>query len=470
MFLVNMPITLAWIDYESQKTRHHFGTAQIIPGNPYQKTGTGELGQFQDFMTFNVFGHILLPVLVEMTTQFAAVMADHAGMVGSFFDAEEQADQQRALQILEARASKDYRPSIAMCEMGTVARGLDTADENAILTSAVLDERERMRETASVNTEAAGGPEWDRAARFDQFRNRYCDRFDNDAVDTSGTSSQTGLGFVCTVQSSATTINKDIDAFRTLWSPSTLNIDFTDTTQVTDDEQDIMALGANLYSHDVFKSVPPGIVDTENNQGAYMDLRAVIAKRSVAENSFNTIVGLKSEGSVELTYPVAGLTSYVQVILSELGLTAAEAQAVLGDKGTDCGGSASGGNGGNGKGNSNGKGNGNGNGNNDNCNGNGGNATKTTPFDRPSYLAQLEVLAKRLYERPAFYTQLYEEPENTQRRGVAMQAIDLMVNREIYNSHLRSEAILATLLEMKLLPQQEAAQNTIRNTNVQKAP
>ena len=42
-----------------------------------------------------------------------------------------------------------------------------------------------------------------------------------------------------------------------------------------------------------------------------------------------------------------------------------------------------------------------------------------------------------------------------------MQAIGLMLDRDMYNSYLRSEAMMSMLLEMKLIPEQEEVENNI---------
>ena len=66
----------------------------------------------------------------------------------------------------------------------------------------------------------------------------------------------------------------------------------------TGDELDIMALGNNLYGHDVLsRNFGRANVKNEDLAARYHKIRSVAAKRSVAENSFNNIVGLRSQGS-----------------------------------------------------------------------------------------------------------------------------------------------------------------------------
>ena len=70
--------------------------------------------------------------------------------------------------------------------------------------------------------------------------------------------------------------------------------------------------------------------------------------------------------------------------------------------------------------------------------------------ERPSYYAQLELLAKKIYQNPDFYANLYDKPANVARKGVALKAIELMLDRAIYESQLRREMATSVLLATKL--------------------
>src|SRR5690606_4894496 len=75
--------------------------------------------------------------------------------------------------------------------------------------------------------------------------------------------------------------------------------------------------------------------------------------------------------------------------------------------------------------------------------------------EKPSYFAQMEVLTKKIYQNPTFYTELYDKPVNVERKGAAIEAISLMQDRDLYNSLLRSEAVLSVLLETMLIKEQQ---------------
>jgi len=130
----------------------------------------------------------------------------------------------------------------------------------------------------------------------------------------------------------------------------------------------------------------------------YLNMRSITAKRNVAQNSFNAIVGMKTEGS-------GGSKEFMTGILEELGLDATgEIPALIGEK--------------------------------------------------PSYHAQMELLTKKIYQNPDFYTNLYDKPANVSRKGVAMQAIGLMQKFDMLKSTLRKEASLSVLLELAVTDEQ----------------
>ena len=227
--------------------------------------------------------------------------------------------------------------------------------------------------------------------------------------------------------------NKDIDYHRTIVQPWTLNVNFTEGTDPTADEEDVLAMAVNLYSREVFKRpqskdlMPPpeesGSLTTL--QEAYMDARAVLAKRSVAENSYNALVGMKSSGT-------AGSRDFLQAILAELGIedTTENVQRADSDSPSE--------------------------------------VTKLDALlgQNPSYYAQMEVLTKKIYQNPDFYTNLYDTPANVSRKGVAIQAIGLMQKFDLLKSFLRNEANQSVLLELAIIDLQKEIENNLEEQNL----
>jgi hypothetical protein len=193
-----------------------------------------------------------------------------------------------------------------------------------------------------------------------------------------------------------TRVNRDINYTRLIQKPETLDIDFRNGAK-TNDEEDVLALAANLYGHRTFsRSLSrPSLQDNEA-QNAYMTLRSVVAKRNVAQASFSAIVGMKASGTTTAR-------PYMAAIIKELldnSATDEQANAMIGES--------------------------------------------------PSYYEQLEVLSKKIYQTPAFFVNLYDKPTNVSRKGVAMKAIELMLDREFFESQIRREMLTSVLLSSKL--------------------
>jgi hypothetical protein len=174
-------------------------------------------------------------------------------------------------------------------------------------------------------------------------------------------------------------------------------------------EQDVIVMGNNLYGHNVLtRNIDTEYLKSKQSQHLYLALRAVAAKRSVAENSYNAIAGMKSSGSSDLAEDVHGekpqTRAFLGAVLNELGVH---------DE-----------------------------------NGNKTNADEIFEIlgEDPSYYAQLEVLAKKIYETSSFFSNLYDTPANTARKGVALKAIELMLDRAIFESELRQELATSVLL------------------------
>lgn len=362
-----------------------------------------ELAAQRIWMISIFFEDNILPAMMLMSEQITATAMKQVQIIGSFFDARQQMETQQTLQKIRTQAHKDYQPSVGMCEFGSSVKSLAATERRGEYNAYILSQRSQDRHLGQALTASSEGEKSDITTRLAQFKTTYCDPADNSS----------GLGKLCTGGPTKRR-NKDIDYVRTLAAPSTLDVDFSDSAAPTADEEDIFALASNLYGHRVFykfgetktkalgETVTGNINEVQKN---YMDMRAHLAKRSVAENSFNAITALKSSGT-------EGSKDYLMAILEELGIsttptgtsTESDAEKILGDK--------------------------------------------------PSYYAQMEVLGKKIYQNPDFYTNLYDKPANVERKQVAMQAIGLMQKFDLFKSYLRQEASMSVLLEMSIINDQ----------------
>jgi len=69
----------------------------------------------------------------------------------------------------------------------------------------------------------------------------------------------------------------------------------------------------------------------------------------------------------------------------------------------------------------------------------------------------MEVLTKDIYQNPVFFTELYDKPANVTRKGATIRALNLMQERDLYESQLRTEAVLAVMLETMLADEHNRA-------------
>ncbi len=360
----------------------------------------------------------ILPALMLMAEQLTAVGIHQVTMIGAFLDAKHQLETQRLFQQMTAEAHKDYQPSEGMCTFGTAVRSLAGSERKSDIVQIALADRMNQRQLLKGDVVSAEGADSDIRSRLQTYIKTYCDQADN----------ANGLSKLCpTAVPKPERRNIDVDYTRNVESRLTLDIDLVPTkdqnaaaqpsgaNKPTEDLENLFALSANLFAHKIVPEVAPEkLADDEGRirlgpAERYMDLRAVYAKRSVAQNSFAAITAMRAAGE-------PGSAPYTKALIKELGVESNdEIEKFLGKN--------------------------------------------------PSYFAQMEILTKKIYQNPLFYTELYDKPANIQRKGAALQAIGLMQDRDFYNSLLRSEAVLAVLLETMLQREQEKVSNAIGKLN-----
>ena len=386
-----------------------------------------DLNQFEQWLIEIMFKEHFLPAMAKMTTQMSAVAVKYTESIGAFLDAQIQMDTQRVFRKLQFAAHKDYRPSDDFCWFGTNVRSLASSRSKARFNALALSQMSLARQLGNIRVAGAHDAVDDYDARWDQFITTYCDPGDNNP--NTENLAETGLGLAC--DSGAhdhNRVNRDIDYTRLIEEPRTIDLDFEDETLHTDnpfipnepgDEEDVIALSRNLYGHRVLsRNISKHTMRNNNAQKLYLALRSIAAKRGVAQASFNAIIGLKSSGT---SHEVEGIVEHpigVQLDLEKNQtrryLAAIMDQLLPGDPP-----------------------------------GEGTNIYDLMGYS-PSYYSQLEILAKRIYQNPDFYANLYDTPANVARKKVAMKAIELMVDRAVYESQLRREMGISVLLAGKL--------------------
>lgn len=351
----------------------------------------------------------LLAAMRGMAEQLVTTGMLQVESFGAMLDAKNQIETQQLMQQMAARAHKDYAPDTEMCTLGTASRGLGSAYRNGILAAHILSKRMQDRQLGNGESLAATGTATDKESRFEQMRDRFCDNEDHFLA----------MGSICRVKGpgKVPTVNRDISFTETVIRPLTLDADFADNNidnPVNAHEQDIFALASNLYNNTTIDFIAEDYFRNPANHAAYLDIRALAARRNVAEYSFNNIIGMKAGGRA----PAEDVGEYLAKIYTQLGFDDADARTMVGQ--------------------------------------------------RPSYNALMEIMNKTMYLRPEFYINLYTKPANIQRIGATIQAANLMQGMDDFNSQLRTEMNLSQILESEIAPVQEAVQgniNRIRGTS-----
>ena len=346
---------------------------------------------------------LVVQSLMLMTEQMSNVAMYQMFAVGKMYDAKLHLEGQRLFNELQNEAAKDYQPSDSFCYFGTNVRSLAHSESLALSQQASLSQIALSRQLGNANTAStAGDGAKDRRARWDMFVAQYCDPHDNNWRD--GTS---GLVAVCNAGAAAAErTNIDVDYGRLVDSSRYLEINYNDET-TTADEQDVISLANNLYGNDV----PDGdirFMDRRSVQHFYLDLRSVIAKRNVAQNSYNAIVAMKSAGSGGGNSP-----AFFHALVEDLGMSTDDIEEIFGEN--------------------------------------------------PSYYAQLEAVGKKIFQNTDFFTDLQDKPMNVKRKKAALNAIELMLDRAIYESEIRHEMILSVLLSSNLEDNKEEDFRDLRN-------
>ncbi len=360
---------------------------------------TNKRKEHEIWMVTEFFTKHVAPALMLMAEQLTVAGMQQVQIIGSFFDAKHQLESQRLLQQMTAQAHKDYQPSEGLCTFGTSVRSLAASERAGELAQMAVAARGMQRQL--LNNEGISGATGsarvsDSASRMKTFIEKFCDKTDNN---------KTLDGLCKDTKSTPEQRNRDIDYTRSVENKLTLDLDFYTSghDNPSDDEENIFALGANLYGHDPLPYIDANLLGERGKDKMFdsekllQDARALASKRSVAQNSFSAITGMKAAGTAEAQ-------PYLYKMVAELGVPEADLEQLLGKN--------------------------------------------------PSYFAQMEILTKKALQNPVFYTELYDKPVNVDRKGAVLQAVGLMQDRDIYKSLIRSEAVLSVLLETMLASEQ----------------
>ncbi len=429
-----------------------------------------DLQRFEAWMIEVLLYEEVVPAMAAMADQMSALAAHYTQIIGAFLDAQVQLDTQRVLRKLTFEAHNDYRISDGVCVLGTNVKSLAATDIKLRHNSLALSRIAINRQMGDLNVASAPSILRGYESRWNHFITTYCDVRDNN-FQSGGTlpayDFNTGLALACDHDGPGPSsdrgaedhkrINRDIDYSRLIENNRTLELDLTQdpsqpvglrqslqydkigsvsfpvpttyfSTILEDgDEEDVLSMSEYLYGNrPLSRAIKDSVLERETAKRVYLALRTVAAKRNVAQATFNAIVSLKSAGSTEdmtgaTLHPSGNAVPLLELHQTRRYMLAVMNELLPGDPTLYA-----------------------------------GNIFDLIGYS-PSYYSQLELLAKRIYQNPDFYADLYDTPTNVKRKKVAMKAIELMLDRTIYESQLRREMSVSVLLSSRLKASHRAA-------------
>lgn len=334
----------------------------------------------------------LLPALTRFASQMTATGIFQVQMIGAMLDAKHQLETQRVFQVMAAKAHKDYQPSEAVCTFATMARGLSASERLSDLAHVGLADFMSQRQTLSAGATSIDSEDSDKRTRIQIYRTTHCEPADNG----------NGLASFCPNPGDPARRNIDVDFVRNIESRLTLDINLDENAPATPDTVDVIAFLSYVFSNVIAPRIPPGLFGSEQGirlsvAEVYLKLRAIFAKRSVAQNSLAALIALRAPGDDEWA-------PYAKANLRNLGMSDEQIQTRLGDN--------------------------------------------------PSVLASLH-LTSNIVDDPSTATKFMDTKANVARMALGVNVGILRVDRYYLESLLRGEVILAVLLETMLQKEQE---------------
>ena len=248
--------------------------------------------KIQSFFMGNILGELtgvyirsaLETWMLELSTASFSIIAP----IGAMIDGQVHNTAITELQTLQTKAIKDQMPSVPMCQFASLTKTVADNEKRKNLTQNVLSKHTLDRRLGARGLAGSSGTQSrlrDMETRFTTFLSTYCDP--NDEYGNL----QRVYPAECAGPDDR--INRDIDYTGLIHSMLTLNINHEDQTS-TPDEQDVFAMSTNLYASNIVERPEDRVLFNPENYDNYLALKSLMAKQSVAENSFNALVAMKS--------------------------------------------------------------------------------------------------------------------------------------------------------------------------------
>ncbi|MEM6782004.1 MAG: hypothetical protein AAF569_09095 [Pseudomonadota bacterium] len=269
-----------------QDTRDHFWN----PDTPRNSA----LEDHQFWMVETWFIDNWLPMMMMMAEYFQAVMVWETGEYKKIFDAENQLDAQRAFQMGQARAHKNYHPSEQMCSIGTAQRSLASSQRYAELSASAILKRITDRQLMSGQTITAEGSSSDAASRIDQRIRLNCNPADN-----SG-----DYGVICPTPADPGRMNRHLDMNLLRSASLTQDMDITQGPGgLQEDGTDITAFAIN-FTGEPMPRIDNSLLSNETTNrpegdALLLDTRSIALHQSVLMWPYANIMSRQVSGGRE---------------------------------------------------------------------------------------------------------------------------------------------------------------------------
>lgn len=327
-----------------------------------------------------------------MTKELANVMFSHNVIIGRFFDAEQALDTKLTYDRLTAETHKDYYPSDSMCRVGSYMRSIARTEQKSAADKQILAQSIMRDISSQLGGHSPGQPDDYIKTRIEYFKANYCEPADYQGRLVQMCTHENGVGALEKAR-----VNMDIDYTKLMGEQLTIDVNFSDDmATMTDNETDITALARHLYWGNSLPNIDA--LDVKDKEYIIQESRSMLAPKSVAIDSFASLASDKFSAPEGLGERSGW--NYMKAMMREMGLADQDIHDTLGNY--------------------------------------------------PSYYAQMDVLTKRMYQNPDFYTNLYDKPANIERISASLDAIALMQLRDYYHSKTRQEILLSNILQTEL--------------------
>lgn len=314
------------------------------------------------------------PSLEDLGEHLNVQLIEHARIIGTFFDAQNQVLVQKSLQEATLDAGRRYRPHDYGCVAGTVIGGLPRAHYATSAMRATLN----IDNIARTFHDVRGGNAFDFSMaqdaiwRWQEYIDHFCDPNQNTehlpgrppsgmpgdagwvaaAIDRCGNGGTAGW----------TKPNGDILVGEVLLDNPTI--------ETEEELRTAIALARNLIMPRILNPIAESALVGSNGKVAYMDRRANEARRQVAQDAVNTMIARRIRGSQA--------ENEVRELMLQVGIPQSQIPA--------------------------------------NWN--------------PSQYELMEVITKRRFWDPEYFVRLQTDPENVAREQAILSAFNLMQERE----------------------------------------